>query len=149
MTGDFRDGDKPAAPYSEARFLWSGRSLYMGLYAADEDIRSDRDFFTVEIETTEGPVSLRVPPRGPVTPFVKGLLYGQDVDEDNTIDNPSDTDEEWSAELSVPLEALAAAMDGLRVRLRRCDTPKDGIERCGAWAGNLVIDRQAGPAAQR
>src|SRR5262249_1477369 len=140
MSGAFRDGARPAAPFSEARFLWKGPYLYVGLYAADEDIRSDRDFFSVELETTDGLRTLRVPPRGAVTPFVKGLLFAQDMDEDNSVDDDRDTDEEWSVEPPVPLERLARTKSGgVRVRVSRCDVPKDQIEHCGAWAGVLVL----------
>src|SRR5262249_54217325 len=90
-----------------------------------------------------GPLALRVPPRGAVTPFLKGLLFAQDIDEDNTVDDERDTDEEWTVELALPLERLAPVKEGgYQMRISRGDRPKDGIERCGAWAGVLALDAQ-------
>src|SRR5262249_7403100 len=75
-------------------------------------------------------------PRGEVTPPVAGLLVGADAD--GTIDDSTDEDEEWVVEAGFPLKALPIANDGtVEVEVSRCDTPHDGVRRCGAWKGPL------------
>jgi hypothetical protein len=132
-SGPFRDGARQAAPYSDARFLADAKNLYLVLYAADENIQSATDAFDVQL----GRMSLRLGPR-PRPPA--GIVVA--VDTDGTIDDPSDDDEEWVIEAAIPLAMLGVAPgDKLDVRLRRCDTPKDGIERCGATSTTLRLPR--------
>ncbi len=111
-----------ARPYSNVRFLRDAQHLYLGLYAADQDIRSGEQF-----RVTIGDRELAVDPRGHVTPACEDVSAAVDVD--GTIDDPADEDEEWVVELAVPLPATPFVL-----RASRCDTPKDGLERCGSWA---------------
>jgi len=119
-----------ARPYSQIRLLRDEKTLYVGLYAADQDIRSS-DVFELVI----GGLSLTVDAKGRIAPPVPGARAAVDVDE--TIDDPRDEDEEWVVELAVPLAAIPAS--AAAIRAARCDTPKDGVRRCGAWDGPLVL----------
>jgi hypothetical protein len=156
-----------AHPYSEARFLWDERQLYLALYAADEDIRTaDRpdaggepsDVFTVRFapagpagevfELVLGPggsvAGTRARRDGTRVPWASGARLG--VDLDGTINDPSDYDEEWVVEAAIPLASLGVqprAGATLRLSIERCDTPKTGERRCGAFG------RGAGGAATR
>src|SRR5204863_9815163 len=94
-----------ARPYDKERFLGDDHDLLVGLYAADEDVRS-----TDAIDVTIGALALRVDPRGRVTPAVPGVRAAVDLDEDTSLDQPDDFDEEWVVELAIPL----AALGGLR-----------------------------------
>lgn len=159
-TGPFRDehGDV-ARPYSEARFLVEGDVLYLGLYAADEDVRAREgveddpvwrdDAFTIQLvvdarERFVLDVNARgvfadghevTAPDGAATidrTWKSGLRVATDVD--GTIDDAKDDDEEWIVEAALPLAAIGgSAGRTLRVGLGRCDTPKDGTRRCGSW----------------
>jgi len=128
-------GDGPARPFSDARFLRDDGALYVGLYAADEDVRSS-DAFDVDL----GELALRVDVRGRVTPAVPGVKVAIDVDEETTIDRPDDFDEEWKVVLVVPQAALGPHDGGTTAHVARCDTPKDGVTRCGAWSGRLALE---------
>jgi hypothetical protein len=131
----FTSGDAEARPHSEARFVRDGRNLYVGLYAADEDIRSTDAF-----DVTLGVLAMHVDVRGRVTPAPPpGVRVAVDVDDETTIDVPSDFDEEWKVMLAIPLdEAGLHGSEPSHVHVARCDTPKDGVTRCGAWDGVLV-----------
>ena len=116
-TGAFvNEQGQPAAPYSDARFVVTRDAVFVALYAADEDIRSD-DAFELEI----GGKRLRY------TPADKGPNVG--VDMDGTLNDSSDLDEEWIIETRIPRADLPRGE--VPVHVRRCDTPKDGIRRCG------------------
>ncbi|MGE5181161.1 MAG: hypothetical protein ACM31C_03820 [Acidobacteriota bacterium] len=128
------DDGQLARPYSEVRFLRDDTTLYVGLYAADENIQSATDAFDVAI----GALSLRVDATGKVTPPHDGVRAA--IDSDGTLDNPQDFDEEWVIELAIPLDALALAPGKpVQAKASRCDVTKDGEKRCGAWAGPLVV----------
>ena len=58
--------------------------------------------------------------------------------DEGTIDDAEDDDEEWVVELAIPLPRVGRSP--LAVKASRCDVPKDGIERCGRWAGNLRLE---------
>ena len=73
------------------------------------------------------------------TPPIAGARAAVEVEE--TLDDPRDEDEEWVVEAAIPLAALPDG--GGALHARRCDTPKDGIERCGAWDGPLALSRGA------
>jgi hypothetical protein len=129
-----------ARPFSEVRMLHDARNLYVGLYAADEDIRS-REFFELQIgelrlhALATGTISSAVPG----TPAVPGITAA--IDRDGTLDDPSNDDEEWVLEIVIPLAATNLAPGQPRTaRAARCDTPKDGVERCGAWTGTVQIE---------
>jgi len=42
-------------------------------------------------------------------------------------------------ELAIPLDAAGLAKSDVAVPFRasRCDTPKDGVVRCGEWVANV------------
>ena len=131
-----RGGDAEARPYSEMRMMRDGDALLVGLYAADEEIHGD-EFFDVQL----GALHTHATAGGTLVPPVAGAKIGLDVD--GTPDHPGDYDEEWKLEISIPIAALGApAPSGdasFPVHVLRCDTPKDGIERCGAWDGALRL----------
>ncbi len=123
-----------ARPYSQVRLLHDATTLYIGLYAADQDVRST-DHFEVAI----GALQLAVNPNGVVTPPLFGVRAAHDLD--GTLDDPRDEDEEWLVELSLPLSETALAIGGPPVNFRaaRCDTPKDGVMRCAEWASAVTL----------
>ncbi|MFT3695678.1 MAG: hypothetical protein QM831_21250 [Kofleriaceae bacterium] len=120
-------------PFSEVRFLHDDANLYVGLYAADENIQS-QDFFDVKI----GDVAFHADPTGKITP--PGIATKAAVDLDGTLDNPANDDEEWVLEIVIPLSATALANGTKAIHVSRCDTPKDGHERCGEWSTNVKLE---------
>ena len=126
----FVDHGAPARPFSQVRMLRDATNLYVGLYAADQDIKTT-DAFEVSI----GSLSLSVNPLGVVTPAIPGVRAGHDLD--GTLDQPADEDEEWVIELAVPLARIDGATPAFHVR--RCDTPKDGSVRCGTWDAQIQL----------
>jgi len=123
-----------ARPYSQIRLLRDPEMLYVGLYAADQDIRSTDAF-----ELAIGTLALSIDPHGRIEPPVAGARAAADVDE--TLDDPSDEDEEWVVEVVIPIAAIPP--DTTTIHAARCDTPKDGKRRCGSWDGPLT-SRSAG-----
>ena len=124
-TGPFVDASgAPAAPYSDARFVIGSDAVYIGLYAADENIESS-DTFIVEIGGRE----LRFGPRD------RGPDVG--IDMDGTLDDPSDDDEEWLVETQLPRSSLPRG--DVPVLVRRCDRIKDGSVRCGSGRATLRL----------
>ncbi len=119
---------KMAFPYSDARFRVDRDYLYVTLYAADEDIRST-DHFVVTI----APLSFEVGPVLSTAPAIVEI----DRDIDGTIDRSFDLDEEWLVELSIPLALIDT--QPARVSISRCDFPKEGGRRCGAFTGTLEL----------
>jgi hypothetical protein len=123
----FTDHGAEARPFSQVRLLHDAQHLYLGLYAADQDIRAGERF-----QLVVGDQTIAIDPLGHITPAIPGASAA--VDLDGTIDDPSDEDEEWVIELALPLPAQPFA-----IRASRCDTPKDGIERCGSWASSSPL----------
>ena len=122
-----------ARPFSEASLLHDKDYLYVGLYAADENIQTG-EFFDVHI----GSLAFHANATGSVTPEIAGVKTS--IDRDGTLDDPSNDDEEWVLELAIPLQATGFAPGvGQIVTIQRCDTPKDHIERCGAWSGRVAL----------
>jgi hypothetical protein len=124
---------REARPYSQIRLLRDAQTLYIGLYAADQDIRSSDAF-----ELAIGMLALSIGPRARLTPPIAGARVAADVDE--TLDDPRDEDEEWVIEAAIPIAAIPPG--ATTIHARRCDTPKDGIERCGTWDGPLALSSQ-------
>jgi hypothetical protein len=121
---------KLARPYSEIRLLADADTLYVALYAADEDIEAS-DAFELQL----GALAVSVHADGAVVPQLRAA-----IDRDGTLDQPKDDDEEWVVELAVPRAQLG---DGpLAITAKRCDTPKDGVPRCGQWARTLALPRR-------
>ena len=113
-----------ARPYSEIRLLAEGPTVYIALYAADQDIRSSDAF-----ELRAGTLVMHLPPRDARVPANVQIA----VDLDGTLDRPDDEDEEWVIEMAAPLAAVGQPT----FDARRCDHPKAGGERCGQWTGSL------------
>jgi hypothetical protein len=119
------DGDQ-ARPYSEIRILRDETHLFVGLYAADEDIRSDDAF-----DVTAGGFHAHLTAGGTATPATVRLA----VDRDGTLDDSHDNDEEWVVEAAMPLDELGPAP--IAITAERCDTTKSGARRCGSWRGQV------------
>ncbi len=110
------DTGAEARPYSELRVLRDDRSLYLYLYAADEDIHHDEEF-----TVTLGATTYHFFADGTVSPSVP---HG--IDRDGTLDVPGDYDEEWVIEAALPLPKLPVSLSATR-----CDVTKSGEHRCG------------------
>ncbi|MDB4957991.1 MAG: hypothetical protein JWO36_5560 [Myxococcales bacterium] len=119
-----------ARPYSEIRLLRDETHLFVGFYAADEDIKSDDAF-----DLTAGSFTMHVTADGRVTPATVRAA----VDRDGTIDDPHDDDEEWVIESAVPLAALGPSP--VTIHASRCDVTKDGVKHCGSWQGAVDLDK--------
>ena len=129
------DGDdaERARPYSEVRFVHDDSNLYVALYASDVNIVSS-DVFELAI----GPLAVQINPAGKVTPESPDIKVG--VDADGTIDDPSNHDEEWKLEISIPLAKTGlAAGKPVDAHTSRCDVMPDGKKRCGEWRGQLAL----------
>jgi hypothetical protein len=144
-TGAFLLGGREARPYSEARFLWGNGKLYVGLYAADEDIRA-------AVKNADGPVWLddafHLELAGAVTDARANDYAWQSgielaVDMDGTLGDASDDDEEWVVEAAIPLDRLqlpATAGTIIPIALRRCDRPKNAQRVCASTRVRLMLD---------
>jgi len=160
--------NQEAHPYSEARFLWDDQNLYITLYAADDDIRTADaghdgplwlgDAFTLRFSVPshdDEQYSLDVAPNGIITDakifadkrvdttWESHAIIG--VDSDGTLNDPSDADEEWVVEMAIPLRSLGLTghpNESMKMKISRCDTPKNSKRVCGAWgaiAGTSVL----------
>ena len=130
LRGQFLGDDgQLSRPTSEIRLLADGSDLFVGLYAADDDIKST-DAFDVAL----GDLRLHVTASGVLEPPMPTARVA--VDRDGTLDDPSNFDEEWLVELAVPRAALQRRFD---VSASRCDVPKHGTQRCGAWHGPVAL----------
>lgn len=159
-TGPFKDPrtGKVGRPYSEARFLWGAKNLYVLFYAGDDDIHATVTKHDAPLYL-EDAFSLKLQPQG-------GALYDIDfsangttsdarelgggkldpkweshavvgVDRDGTLNNRSDQDEEWLVEARIPLASLGIqgrAGSRFSARIQRCDTPLTGPRGCGVFA---------------
>jgi hypothetical protein len=148
-TGLFADPLGGAAtPASEARLLWGDGVLYVLLYAADEDIRSEGDFFRLTFARDRGgarPFVFDVSPRGSPP---DGIHVAREID--GTVDDAGDRDEEWVVELAIDLAALGLeAVRGRRFgfAIRRCDAggSDGGSPACASWGdgeqrGHVVLE---------
>jgi hypothetical protein len=124
-----------ARPSSEVRFLHDATTVYVGLYAADQNIVSETDAFDLQI----GAIALRLDPKGRTVPTRPDIKVG--IDSDGTVDDPRDDDEEWKLEVAIPLTDTGLTRDThVPVAAGRCDVPRDGIRRCGSWTGALTLD---------
>ena len=158
----------PTRPYSDARLVWADGNLYVGLYAADEEIVATKkdadeplwieDAFHVAFDVEGVRSTIDVSPLGVITdgravgagPIDYGWSSGAkvDVEHDGTPNDPSDDDEEWNVAMQVPLASLGVeGKAGTRIGFsaHRCDTPKKGARVCGAFGESppgvvLVLD---------
>lgn len=130
------DDGSIASPYSDARFLRDDHQLYVALYAADENIQSS-DHFTVTFGSGAKRVTLQFAPNGSVQPVLAGVYAAADLD--GSLDDPSNDDEEWVIEATIPLRVLPFRSDGtLPFEISRCDRTKDGSTHCGSTRGALL-----------
>lgn len=157
-TGDFQDPHgAPMRPFTEAMFSRDDRSLYVHLYAADDDLRAPRvgadgpvwlcDRFRLTFPVAGGDRVIEVTPRGEIADALggdrawsSGARAGADTD--GTIDDPRDDDEEWVIELQVPLAALGedAKTGELPILIERNDVGgKEPRRRALGYAAVLVL----------
>ncbi len=128
VRGVFADaGGAQARPYSEVRAVVTDDAVYLGLYAADEDIRST-DHFDVVL----GDVAVTFDASG----HASDRRVRAAVDRDGTLDDDRDHDEEWIVEAAVPRDALAAPP--WRLEASRCDVTLARERRCGTWRGTVA-----------
>jgi hypothetical protein len=169
-TGPLVSGGDTARPYSDARFTWRDGTLYVALYAADENIVAPEDthdqplwtgdYFQLVFRQGDVERLIDVSPRGIVTdarregggPFDARWESRAKVavDRDGTLDDPSDEDEEWVVEMAIPMDALGltgARGERIGLELRRCDRLRsaDGTSRrtCATWGdrrSQLVLE---------
>ena len=125
----FEDHGAQARPYSEMRFLRDDAYLYIGLYAADENIVS-----TDRFDVTVDELHVRIDPRGRIEPALSGARAACDVD--GSVDSPGDLDEEWVCEVAVPRTPLDGPL-GVATAAR-CDVTDDQIEHCGSVSARLT-----------
>jgi hypothetical protein len=132
-TGGFVDASGArVTPASEARLLWGDGHLYVLLYAADEDVRSRGDAFGLTF-TREGErpatFAYEIAPSGAAP---GGVHLAREID--GTIDDARDRDEEWVAEMAVPLAPMG-------IEAARGATFGFSARRGGAgWAGRVVLE---------
>jgi hypothetical protein len=109
-------------------FLRDATTLYVHLYAADDDLRSPRvgadgpvwlcDRFRLSFHGGGADRNIEVTPRGEIADSLGNDRSWQSgaraaADTDGTIDDPRDDDEEWVIELAVPLASVGPlAADG-------------------------------------
>jgi hypothetical protein len=133
LRGQFRGGDgKLARPSSEVRLLRDDTTLYVGMYAADDDLESATDAFDLVV----GGVAMRVSVTGKLDPQLPGVVAA--VDSDGTIDDKTNRDEEWVVELAIPRELVPVGVT--LVACSRCDVPRDTqTPLCGSWQGFVEL----------
>lgn len=155
-TGAFKDAKgRMARPWSEARFLWDARYLYVGLHAGDLYIRANvhehdgpvftDDSFRVKIRPAHGESVYEIDCNalGVITDArISGKKIDLSwesraiaaVDYDGTINDDTDFDEEWFVELAIPWKGLGMTpKPGLRfsIAITRCDVPVTKYKDCG------------------
>ena len=150
-----------AHPASEARFMWDDKNLYLGLYAADQDIevhvtKHDEpvwtdDSFRMRLATLDDPkhpYAIDINAKG-VVADAKRLDNGKmdlsweshidlkvGIDEDQTINDSKDDDEEWTVEAALPWSSIGVVPKPgtiISIDVKRCDTPKGGATVCGTF----------------
>lgn len=128
----FKTNGVETRPFSEIRFLHDREHLFVTLYAADENVLSS-DAFDLQI----GRLAMRINPAGKSTPPTDSVRIATDLD--GSLDDESNSDEEWVVELAVPLASLGDR-NQLTVHTARCDTPHGSEPRCGAWDGAIALE---------
>jgi hypothetical protein len=164
------DGATAARPYSEARFVWGDGYLYVGLYAADEDIHAQGTEHdapvagddTFHVVFSDGKIDriLDLNPLGTLTDGTRpsGSAAHEALDlrweslahvsheADGTPNKSSDNDEEWVIEMAIPFESLGLKGEKgehIGVALERCDTLKSGVTSCGSWGAGAASSGDA------
>lgn len=97
--------EKMMVAHTEARAAWDDSSLYIALYAADED-ETSRDVMRLELGDLG--LRVRVSPDGKVDCQPTAACDGVEAKTmaDGTLNDPSDDDEEWEAEVKIPWARL-------------------------------------------
>jgi hypothetical protein len=156
------DGVTAARPYSEGRFVWGDGFLYVGLYAADEDLHAQGSQHDVPVEGDDtfhlvfsdgkidrvldfnpmGILTDGTRPAGSDAPLDLAWESGAHVsyEVDGTINKSTDHDEEWVIEMAIPFEALGLRGEKgerIGVALQRCDKLRNGVTSCGSWGQSL------------
>lgn len=133
-TGAFTGGP----PYTEARILWTDVGLYVGIVAADEDIRST-DRLIVKLGSREFAVS----PLGDVEPGADGVTAA--VSYDGVLDDREDEDEQWTAEVELPWLAIGceATDSPCPISLERRDESDDAPAKSFRFpsTGSVALER--------
>nr|HEX4317550.1 hypothetical protein [Kofleriaceae bacterium] len=120
-----------ARPSSDVRVMADDSTVYVGLYAADDDLESATDAFVLAI----GELAMRVDVRGRATPAMPDVQIG--VDHDGSLDDTRNYDEEWVLEIAIPRARVGSGAQ--LVAATRCDTPLHSTQRCGGWAGMVQL----------
>jgi hypothetical protein len=113
-TEPFEDAQGLRVPHANLSFTADDESLYIVVYVADQDLRSEGD----QVTLTVGSLKLLLTPKKQTVP--EGVTVGTDVD--GTIDDPSDDDEEWISEIAIPWRLLGSKR--VTVRALRVDAGK-------------------------
>ena len=135
----------PGKPYSDARLLSDDTTLYVALYAADEDIETrtnEHDAFRLVFDVKGTEYEIEVSPKCVITDG-GGAGSGARVacDVDGTIDDPRDMDEEWVVEMALPLAAIGIERHvPFGLTIARCDTPKNERRSCTSWSQRAVLE---------
>jgi hypothetical protein len=126
--------------------LWGEGHLYVLLYAADDDIRTEGDAFRLRFSRAGVDYAIEVSAGGIVRDAARdahGDLFpawrsGAHVSReiDGTPDDARDTDEEWSLEVALPLASLG--MEGqpgesVPFAIERCDASTERAKVCSQW----------------
>lgn len=132
-----RTGAFPGKPYSDARMLADDTTLYIALYAADEDIETPDDAFRLTFDVRGTKHEIEVTPKCVVTNAPRARAA---CDTDGTINVPGDEDEEWVVEMALPFADVDIARGvPFGLMFERCDKPKREPRSCTSWSRAVVV----------
>ena len=143
-------------PYTDARVAVRDGTLYFLLYAADEDLHAANashdgplwvsdSMRVILTSAADGPeYVVEVSPAGTLTDYTRAKSGAVDtswesgakvgIDLDGTVDDSADNDEEWVAEVSIPLASLGVTGKDLGLRIERTDVSRtSGSRSLAAW----------------
>jgi hypothetical protein len=134
----FEDSRGSKSPHSDVSILCGDEAIYVMTYVGDVDLRSKDD----RIEMSLGRIKMQITPVTKELPG--GITAAHDVD--GTLDNPSDEDEEWIAEVAVPRSALGEGP--FNFRAVHIDAGRSGPTRALAWPKDkeVVLDCTTSPS---
>jgi hypothetical protein len=119
----FQDSRGHTAPFTRLRAAADDVNLYVEVYVADADVRSQGDL----VRLTVGPVVVELTPKGGRAP--PGVRTA--VDTDDIIDDARSNDEEWVNEVAIPWALLGSRE--VPVRAFRVDVGVGGPPHALAW----------------
>ncbi|MFO0597604.1 MAG: hypothetical protein U0228_20020 [Myxococcaceae bacterium] len=121
---------RPVSPHTELRALWTKEALVLGVYSADQDLRSS-DVVHLKV----GELLLEVSAAGKLVQPVAGVRVAVERDGSLDEDGTGEDDEEWLVEVSIPWSALGlkVAPRELSVAAWREDLPKGASRRTVSW----------------